>query len=63
MSVFGQKRESLGSFGTVMAENGQKYELQQHIFPERIYFSKKNRETRTTKINSVFRLLPVRRAF
>lgn len=35
----------------------EKQELQQTIFPEGIYFSKKNRETRTTKINSVFALI------
>lgn len=35
----------------------EKQELQQTIFPEGIYFSRKNRETRTTKINSVFALI------
>jgi site-specific DNA recombinase len=35
----------------------EKQELQQTIFPEGIFFSKKNRETRTTKINSVFALI------
>jgi site-specific DNA recombinase len=35
----------------------EKQELQQTIFPEGIFYSKKNRETRTTKINSVFALI------
>lgn len=34
-----------------------KQELQRTIFPEGIFYSKKNRETRTTKINSVFALI------
>ncbi len=34
-----------------------KQELQQTIFPEGIYFSKKKGETRTTKINSLFALI------
>lgn len=35
----------------------EKQELQRTIFPEGIYYSKKNRETRTTKINAVFSLI------
>jgi site-specific DNA recombinase len=34
-----------------------KQELQKIIFPEGIYYSKKNGETRTTKINSIFTLI------
>jgi site-specific DNA recombinase len=40
-----------------------KQELQRAIFPDGIFYSKKNRETRTTKINAVFSLIAVRRAF
>lgn len=52
-------REARGFTQQDLAERiyKEKQELQQTIFPEGIYFSKKNRETRTTKINSVFALI------
>lgn len=49
----------LVEFPSLWASSGykEKQELQQTIFPEGIFYSKKNRETRTTKINSVFALI------